>query len=139
MKIIDGIDKCIDNNFTTRLLKAVFLLAFDAFLRLGENLVRSSVIQKQDVSFAYCNRRPQRVTLVIRHYKNIKNNQPVTPRLKQITIIRNYVQLQRYILIWKTQPCRRPPVSKQWGYSSYTQLRNRTINFYLAIFRHLDI
>jgi hypothetical protein len=40
-KIIDGIDKCIDNNFTKTLLKAVFLLAFNAFLRLGEILVRS--------------------------------------------------------------------------------------------------
>lgn len=82
-KIIDGIDKCIDNNFTKTLLKAVFLLAFNAFLRLGEILVRSpkeagSVIQKQDVTFTYCNRRPQSLTLVIRHYKNIKNNQPVT-------------------------------------------------------------
>jgi hypothetical protein len=69
-KIIDGIDKYIDNNFTKTLLKAVFLLAFNAFLRLGEILVRSpkeagSVIQKQDVTFTYCNRRPQSLTLVI--------------------------------------------------------------------------
>ena len=82
-KIIDGIDKCIDNNFTNTLLKAVFLLAFNAILPLGEILVRSpkevgSVIQKQDVSFTYCNQCPQSLTLVIRLYKNIKNNQPVT-------------------------------------------------------------
>jgi hypothetical protein len=55
VKIIDGIDKCIDKNFTKTLLKAVFLLAFNPFLRLGEILVRSpkeagSVIQKQDVT-----------------------------------------------------------------------------------------
>jgi hypothetical protein len=60
----------IDNNFTRTLLKAVFLQAFNAFLRLGEILIHSpkeagSVIQKQDVSFTYCNRRPQSLTLVI--------------------------------------------------------------------------
>ena len=82
-EIIDGIDKCIDNNFTRTLLKAVFLQAFNAFLRLGEILIHSpkeagSVIQKQDVSFTYCNRRPQSLTLVIRHYRNIKNNQSIT-------------------------------------------------------------
>jgi hypothetical protein len=77
-KIIDGIDEYIDNNFTKTLLKAVFLLAFNAFLRLGEILVRSPTFQKQDVSFTYCNRRSQSLTLAIRHYKNIKNNQPVT-------------------------------------------------------------
>jgi hypothetical protein len=92
--LFDGIDECIDNNFTKTLLKAVFLLAFNSFLRLGEILVRSpkeagSVIQKQDVSFTYCNRRPQSITLVIRHYKSIKNNQPVT-----ITIEANHNNLQ---------------------------------------------
>lgn len=136
-KIIDGIDKCIDNNFTKTLLKAVFLLAFNAFLRLGEILVRSpkeagSVIQKQDVTFTYCNRRPQSLTLVIRHYKNIKNNQPVT-----ITIEANHNNSQLCpVTSTKPQPCRWPSVSKHWGNSSYTQLRNRTINFYLEIFRH---
>jgi hypothetical protein len=92
--LFDGIDECIDNNFTKTLLKAVFLLAFNSFLRLGEILVRSpkeagSVIQKQDVSFTYCNRRPQSITMVIRHYKSIKNNQPVT-----ITIEANHNNLQ---------------------------------------------
>jgi hypothetical protein len=56
--LIYCIDKCIDNNFTKTLLKAVFLLAFNAFLCLSEILVRSpkevgSVIQKQDASFIF--------------------------------------------------------------------------------------
>jgi hypothetical protein len=137
-KIIDGIDKCIDNNFTKTLLKAVFLLAFNACLRLGEILVRSpkeagSVIQKQDVTFTYCNRRPQSLTLVIRHYKN---NQPVTitieanhnnSQLCPVTAVHSHLENQSRV---------DGPVSKHWGNSSYTELRNMTINFYLEIFRH---
>ena len=137
-KIIYGIDKCIDNNFTKTLLKAVFLLAFNACLRLGEILVRSpkeagSVIQKQDVTFTYCNRRPQSLTLVIRHYKN---NQPVTitieanhnnSQLCPVTAVHSHLENQSRV---------DGPVSKHWGNSSYTELRNMTINFYLEIFRH---
>jgi hypothetical protein len=50
-----------DLNKVKTLLKAVFLLAFNAFLRLGEILVRSpkeagSVIQKQDATNLFCDR-----------------------------------------------------------------------------------
>lgn len=82
-KLIAALDLCIKEFAVRILLKAIFLLAFHAFLRLGEILVRSSedfgkVVQVQDVSFQIQNGVPTSVDLVLRHFKNIRNNQPVT-------------------------------------------------------------
>jgi hypothetical protein len=55
-RMIHNLDKCIQDMAISSLLKAIFLLAFNALLRLGEILIRSSkdihrVIQFQDTYF----------------------------------------------------------------------------------------
>jgi hypothetical protein len=61
------------------LLRATFLLAFHGFFRLGELVARSDsfrelVLQRQDVTFVP----GQGFQIILRHFKNMKNNQPVT-------------------------------------------------------------
>lgn len=56
-RMIHNLDKCIQDLAISTLLKAIFLLAFNALLRLGEILIRSSkdihrVIQVQDTYFS---------------------------------------------------------------------------------------
>jgi integrase len=78
VKILNAVDHTVPDLYNRTLLKAVFLLAFHAFLRLGELAIRNraqfgNVLQKNDVVFD-----DQGVQIVLRHFKNIKNNQPVT-------------------------------------------------------------
>ncbi|XP_061195017.1 integrase/recombinase xerD homolog [Saccostrea echinata] len=64
------------------MLKALFLLCFHAFLRMGEVTVKqgiahNKVIQVQDVTFQYKGQNPCSVQLVLRHFKTQKMNEPI--------------------------------------------------------------
>jgi hypothetical protein len=61
-------------------LKAIFSLAFVAFLRLGEILIRSmahsdKVLQVVDVEM-YGKGIPANINITLRHFKNMKASQP---------------------------------------------------------------
>ena len=82
-QIVVGMEKCIQNFFNRVLLKSVFLLAFHAFLRLGEILTRSptdsqKVLQVQDTYLTFSGNTPVNLTITLRSFKNMKLNQPVT-------------------------------------------------------------
>ena len=69
------------------LLKALFLIAFHGFFRLGELVVKSSsssklVMQRADVQFEEAKGHFQQVQLVLRHYNTIKTGQPYTISIK---------------------------------------------------------
>lgn len=84
LKLIEALKICISDTHHRILLRAIFLLAFNAFLRLGEILVREpstivTVLQKSDVNIHYDNiGYPTSVSITLRHYKNMTNNQPTT-------------------------------------------------------------
>ena len=68
------------------LLRAIFLLAFHGFFRLGELATRnkdqiSRVVQREDVKFI----EGQGVQISLKHFKNMQNNQPVTISLSPST------------------------------------------------------
>jgi len=89
------------------LLKAIFLLAFVAFLRLGEILIRSKahsdkVLQVADVAINYEKGIPANLNITLRHFKNIKASQPAlfsitangkNPNLCPVQAIHEYIQL----------------------------------------------
>lgn len=82
-KLVTNLDNCIQNFYHKILLKAVFLLSFHAFLRLGEILIRvksdtDRVLQKHDVKINKSNGILQSATITLRSYKNMKHNKPVT-------------------------------------------------------------
>ena len=77
--IIKALDHTVPIFYNRIMLKSIFLLAFHSFLRLGELVIRSTeyeskVLQKQDVSLV--DNKTLQITL--RHFKNMKNNQPIT-------------------------------------------------------------
>lgn len=71
------------------LLRSLFLLAFHAFLRLGEIAVKSlhdsqSVLQRSDVSFEYTNSVVSAVQIIMREYKTNKHHAPLVISLQAI-------------------------------------------------------
>lgn len=114
-KIIQSLGSCIHDVALQVLLKAVFLLAFHAFLRLGEILIRTpkdehKVLQVHDLEFTLNSKtHPIGLTLVLRHFKNIKNAQPITISLERNTSNPLLCPIQalwdfRKIFIHKTGP-----------------------------------
>jgi len=109
-KLVLAMENCIPALSHRVLLKAVFLLAFNAFLRLGEILIRSEqdipkVLQANDVEVQFSNGAPVSLTLVLRHFKNIRNNFPVTISLeanKQDKLLCPVLALQHYLDVNKT-------------------------------------
>lgn len=86
-QIVNNLEKCVQNFLHRVMLKAVFLLAFHAFLRLGEILTRSphdrsKVLQVQDIKISIKDGKPYDLTLTLRSFKNIKHNLPVTLSLE---------------------------------------------------------
>ncbi|XP_062618200.1 uncharacterized protein LOC134279801 isoform X1 [Saccostrea cucullata] len=64
------------------MLRALFLLCFHAFLRMGEVTVKqgaahNKVIQVQDITFQFKRQKPCSVQLVLRHFKTQKMNEPI--------------------------------------------------------------
>jgi hypothetical protein len=84
INLIEALKICISDTHHRILLRAIFLLAFNAFLRLGEILVREpstvvTVLQKSDVNIYYDNNGyPTSASFTLRHYKNMANDQPTT-------------------------------------------------------------
>jgi hypothetical protein len=75
-----GLSNCIYSCIAL-LLKAIFLLASVAFLRLGEILIHSKahsdkVLQVADVAINYEKGTPANLNIILRHFKNIKASQP---------------------------------------------------------------
>ena len=110
-KMLNSLDICIVDYNIRILLGAVFLLAFGAFLRLGEILVRSSqnrnkVVQLQDVQILYDNGKPVNLVLTLRHYKTIKHNRPITISLSANTQQPDFcpmTAMHKYLSIFKPQ------------------------------------
>ena len=108
-KMLLGMDKCISDWQIKVLLRAVFLLAFNALLRLGEILVRSysnasRVVQVHDIKFSeqYINGYPTSLTLTLRHFKNMKNNQPIEIMLEAISQQPNFCPVQALYTYFRT-------------------------------------
>ena len=82
-KIICAIPTVIMIDSHRSLLKAVFLLCFNAFLRMGELCIEAGfspdlVIQRQDISFSYEAGKVTGVSLLLRHFENNLQQLPVT-------------------------------------------------------------
>ena len=65
-------------------------MAFNAFLRLGEVVVKSkclagTVIQREDVSFEFCNNTPSSVVILLRNFKTNKRKDLFQIHLKAST------------------------------------------------------
>lgn len=82
-KLTACLPSVIRNHYHQLLLKAVFLVAFHGFFRLGELACRNkcntqTVLQRNDVSFTWNSRVLTGVELTLRFFKNNKTNKPVT-------------------------------------------------------------
>lgn len=84
-KIINALDKTVPQYDLRQLLKALFLLAFHAFLRLGELIAKSkvsynTVVQRSDVHF-------DESRSVVFRLKNFKTKQTSSPITIQLTAL----------------------------------------------------
>ncbi len=84
-KLILALCHTVSSEYNRRLCQAMFILAFHAFLRMGEIACRSSaqrsiVIQLSDVSFIPNNACavPSKMQIVLRHYKHKSSTDPIT-------------------------------------------------------------
>lgn len=84
-QMLAGLETCVVDVSIQLLLKAVFLLAFSAFLRLGEILIRSKqdctkVVQVQDICFPEVDKSkiPESLSLQLRHFKNMRSHHPIS-------------------------------------------------------------
>lgn len=81
-KILHALNHTVPLHFHRCLLRALFLLAFHAFVRLGELTTKSKVdanrvLQRCDVHFEYKGASLHGVQIVIREYKTNKNHSPI--------------------------------------------------------------
>ena len=79
LKILSALPETIPDNNNIIILRAIFLLAFHGFFRLGELVVQdkehvAKVIQRTDLNFVG----DQGVQIRLNYFKHMKNNQPVT-------------------------------------------------------------
>ncbi|XP_062614099.1 uncharacterized protein LOC134275823 [Saccostrea cucullata] len=79
LKLLSALQKTVSDNENIIMLRAIFLLAFHGFFRLGELVVQdkehvTKVIQRADLTFV----KDQGVQIRLRYFKHMKNNQPVT-------------------------------------------------------------
>lgn len=80
-KIVNALRHTIPDHAQMLLLKALFLIAFHGFFRLGELVITSKirvdfVIQRSDVRFEVVNNKLKHVQLILRHFKTISLGQP---------------------------------------------------------------
>lgn len=72
------------------LLKSIFLLAFNAFLRIGELVVKhrshvNSIVQREDISFEFQQGSLSAVSLVLKNFKTNKSKELFQIHLKAST------------------------------------------------------
>lgn len=84
-KIVDALDFVVDDLKLRILLRTIFLVAFAAFMRLGELVCKSNsnavkVLQRSDVSVSSDSSAPS-IKMVLRHYKTQVDNHPVSLQL----------------------------------------------------------
>ena len=88
-KLLNALAHTVPQYFLRTLLRALFLLAFHAFLRLGEVAVKSLqkshlVLQRQDVTFEYDGPRLASVQIIMREHKTNKDHAPLVISLQAI-------------------------------------------------------
>lgn len=88
-KLIQGLQFSVLNQHQRILLKSIYLLAFNAFLRLGEVVVKakslaSTVIQREDISFTQNENSPIEVVIVLKHFKTNKTKDLFQIHLKAL-------------------------------------------------------
>ena len=76
-KLVQGLPSAVPNLRYRVLLKSIILLTFNAFLLLGEVVVKSkcfagTVIKREDVSIEFCNNTPSSVVILLRNFKTNK-------------------------------------------------------------------
>lgn len=95
IKLLSALQHTVQEHDVRVLLSAVFLLAFHAFMRLGELVPRNisfyaKVIQRQDVQFLDDNA----VQIILRHAKNFANSQPIVLTLSANALNHNFCPVQ---------------------------------------------
>lgn len=85
-KIINALGFIIDDPHVRLLLRTIFLLAFSAFMRLGELVCKSyadaqKVLQRSDVSIVNSGSQAPSVNMVLRHFKTNVDHHPVSLHL----------------------------------------------------------
>lgn len=80
-KIVNALRHTLPDHAQMLLFKALFLIAFHGFFRLGELVITSKtraefVIQTSDVHFEVVNNKLKHVQLILRHFKTISLGQP---------------------------------------------------------------
>jgi hypothetical protein len=92
------------------MVRAIFLLAFHALLRLGEIVAISyadywTILQRQDISISYKDGHSTSLFFTLRHYKTIKKKikaiNPYTFQLRLNQIYHRYVQCLQWIITLK--------------------------------------
>ncbi|XP_021342874.1 uncharacterized protein LOC110443160 isoform X3 [Mizuhopecten yessoensis] len=85
-KIVNALNFVVSDPQIRLLLRTLFLLAFNAFMRLGELVCKSysesdKVLQRSDVSIAESDEQGPAVNMVLRHFKNNTDHQPISLHL----------------------------------------------------------
>ncbi|XP_078327575.1 uncharacterized protein LOC144623177 [Crassostrea virginica] len=88
-KLLNALAHTVPQYFLRTLLRALFLLAFHTFLRLGEVAVKSLqkshlVLQRQDVIFEYDGPRLASVQIIMQEHKTNKDHAPLVISLQAI-------------------------------------------------------
>ena len=91
-KIISAIPTVVILASHSSMLKAMFLLCLNAFLRMGETCSSDLVIQRHDLSFMHDADKVTGVSIVIRNYKYNLKLLPVTLFYLQTATMFNAVQ-----------------------------------------------
>jgi integrase len=88
-RLLDALVHTVPQYSLRILLRALFLLAFHAFLRLGEVTVKSlqsphHVLQRPDVSFEHKDSQLSAVQIIMREYKTNRHHSPLVISLQAI-------------------------------------------------------
>lgn len=89
-RLVTGLQSAVLNNMHRILLKSIFLLAFNAFLRIGELVVKhrshvNSVVQREYISFEFQQGSLSAVSLVLKNFKTNKSKELFQIHLKAST------------------------------------------------------
>lgn len=108
-KLIAALEHTVSQYPVRLLLRALFLMAFHAFLRLGEITAKSvksqnCVLQRADVNFSHNGSRIEGVQIVMREYKTNKHHTPLIIHLQAcsnssycpVQALNNYLALYKH-------------------------------------------